>query len=109
MHPKERLQTTCGSVVTNHEKSPDQQILEEKGEILSCGGVYLPPAETPSPLKEPSYQFLFLPNFRQGVIMYRNLEAQCSNDPEITLQDPTLREAGTSHEALRRFFKEGLN
>lgn len=99
----------CGSVVVNREKSPDQQLLEEKGEILSCGGVYLSPSPAPRFKKEDSYQFLFLPNHRQGVIMYKNLEAMSSTEQELSVEGASIREAGTSHEALRRLFREGLN
>ena len=109
MNPKERLHSGCGSIVLNEEKSADQQLLEDKGEILSCGGVYLAPTSAPSFKKEDTYQFLFLPNFRQGVVMYKNLEAMSSTEQEMEISGGSLREVGTSHEALRRLFREGLN
>lgn len=109
MIPKERPGSQCGSIVLNDEKSPDQQLLEEKGEILSCGGVYLAPTTAPSFKKEDTYQFLFLPNYRQGVVMYKNLEAMNSSQEELYPGGASMREAGTSHEALRRLFREGLN
>ncbi|MFO1464662.1 MAG: hypothetical protein U1F66_12880 [bacterium] len=109
MDSKPRLHGECGSIVTNQEKSPDQQLLEEKGEILSCGGVYLSASPAPVFKKEDTYQFLFLPNYRQGVIMYKNLEAMSSTEQELHLGETSLREVGTSHEALRRLFREGLN
>ena len=109
MNAKTGPGSNCGSIVLNAEKSPDQQLLEEKGEILSCGGVYLAPSSIPSFRKEDSYQFLFLPNHRQGVVMYKNLEAMHSTEEELYLSGGSMREAGTSHEALRRLFREGLN
>jgi len=109
MNTKERPDPDCGSIFINEEKSPDQQLLEEKGEILSCGGVYLSTSPAPSFKKEDTYQLLFLPNFRQGVIMYKNLEAMTSTDQELQVGDASMREVGTSHEALRRLFREGLN
>lgn len=109
MIPKERPGSDCGSIVVNTEKSPDQQLLEEKGEILSCGGVYLSPSAAPSFKKEDTYQLLFLPNYRQGVIMYKNLEAMSSTQEDLYPSGGSIREAGTSHEALRRLFREGLN
>ncbi len=109
MNPKERLNTDCGSIFINEEKSPDQQLLEDKGEILSCGGVYLSASPAPAFKKEDTYQLLFLPNYRQGVIMYKNLEAMTSTDQELQVGGTTMHEVGTSHEALRRLFREGLN
>ena len=108
MNPRERPHSDCGSILQRGEKSPDQEMLEEKGEILSCGGVYLSPAPTPS-LRGPTYHFLFLPNFRRGVIMYKNLEEVSSTQQELDLNAGSLTEAGTSHETLRKIFREGLN
>lgn len=109
MISKERPGSECGSIVVNSEKSADQQLLEEKGEILSCGGVYLSTSPAPSFKKKDTYQFLFLPNHQQGVIMYKNLEAMSSSEEDLYVSNGTIREAGTSHDALRRLFREGLN
>ena len=109
MNTSRRPGEQCGTLVINEEKSPDQELLEEKGEILSCGGVYLSPSPAPSFKKKDTYQFLFLPDHRQGVIMYKNLEAMVHDHNEPTLGQNSLREAGTSHEALRRLFREGMN
>ncbi|HCU24861.1 MAG TPA: hypothetical protein DF383_07580 [Deltaproteobacteria bacterium] len=109
MNTKERLHNGCGTIIQRTEKSPEQETLETKAEVLSCGGVYLPPASTPS-LQEPTYHFLFLPNYRRGVIMYKNLEQVDAADPEISLNTGgSVAEAGTSHEALRKLFREGFN
>ena len=109
MNTRERLHIPCGSIVPREEKkTPDQEMLEEKGGIFSCGGVYLPPALTPSPRK-PSYDCLFLPNFRRNVILYKNLEAIGATEQEMDVNQGSLAEAGTSHEALRKIFREGLN
>jgi hypothetical protein len=94
---------------TANEKSPDQEILEQKGGIFSCGGVYISQAEAPE-FKGHPHQFLHLPHHQKGVMVLKGYEIFRRPDFSDEFSEPKVpEEEVSSQDALRRLFKEGLN
>ena len=106
---KEENKKNCGSPLPREEITPAHEVLNEQGEIFSCGGVYLGMNPSPIPLED-HIEYLFFPNHQQDVMVmnhqkpYRVPARHC---PEGVMAP---QESSSSPEStLRRFFKESLN
>jgi len=98
----------CGSISPNKEKSPHQEILEEQGEIFSCGGVYLGNFfEVPN--TSPKTDLLHLPNHHQGVMVFKGGKMLRRSDADFIGSTPATGEQTSTGDTLRRFFRESLN
>jgi hypothetical protein len=107
-HPKIETEIGCGSASPNAEKSPHQEILEEQGEIFSCGGVYLANCYDPPPTAR-GVDYLHLPNRGQGVMVFKGGRLHRRTDVRGGEEIKGLADKSSSGETLRRFFKESLN
>jgi hypothetical protein len=105
---KTRGSEECGSVAPNQERSPAQETLDEKGEIFSCGGVYLSQCRKPM-LRGEGYRYLHLPTHQRKVMVLKNLEIHRLAGDDEDSRRATFQEVNSTQETLRRFFKEGLN
>ncbi len=105
---KWRNDEECGTVAPNQETSSAQEVLDEKGEIFSCGGVYL--GQCRQPLFKPGKnQFLHLPTHHHEVLVLKNhrLFRLVGENGDVTRA--SFQEIHTTQETLRKFFKESLN
>jgi len=104
-----RQKKYCGKLVPKEEKiSPAQEVLNQQGEIFSCGGVYLGLNRIEVP-KRDYFEFLSLPNHFKEVLVLNNQKPY--RMPGRTNEEGTLhpQERPSSEDTLRRFFKESLN
>lgn len=105
---EDELEDGCGSVSPNLEKSPHQEILEEQGEIFSCGGVYLANCFEP-PIKTTGVDFLHLNNHQKGVMVFKGGKLHRRTDASRGVGANGLADKASPGEAIKRFFKESLN
>lgn len=98
----------CGTQIQEAEASPAQEILNESGEIFSCGGVYLGLNRQMPPFND-KFGYLHLPNYPKDVLVLNNLKIH--RLPGHKSSEGMLRHSGgsSSQDTLRRFFKESLN
>lgn len=98
----------CGSVSQNPEKSPHQEILEDQGEIFSCGGVYLGNCfELPKGAAKTD--FVHLPNHHKGVMVYQGGKLQRRSVLELNGATLPVEDRTSAGDTIRRFFKDSLN
>jgi hypothetical protein len=98
----------CGTPLVKEGPSPAQEVLEEQGEIFSCGGVYLGLHHAPRILDD-ALEVVFLPNHRREILILNgeNTSRISSEGGQELASSPQDRPStGTT---LRRFFKESLN
>jgi hypothetical protein len=90
------------------EPAPAQEVLNEQGEIFSCGGVYLGLNRPSIPLTD-RFDFLHLPNRHKGVLTLNHQKVH--RLPGEVLNEGLMphQERLSTEETLRRFFKENLN
>ena len=105
---KPSLQQGCGSIAPNSEPSPAKEVLEEQGEIFSCGGVYLSTAR-PLSRKAGGAKFLHLPNRNREVLTILGSKVQRRGQTVSEWDEESLSDVGTSTDVLRRLSKESLN
>ena len=105
---EEEMEEGCGSISPNLEKSPHQEILEEQGEIFSCGGVYLANCFEP-PLKLSGVDFLHLNNHQKGVLVFKGGQLHRRTGAPIGVGANGFADKASPGEAIKRFFKESLN
>jgi len=98
----------CGTSLEKPEKVPAREVLNDQGEIFSCGGVYLGLNRPAVPFNA-KFEYLFLPNHLMDVIVLNNrkihrLPGRITEEGHLSPQERT-----STQETLRRFFKESLN
>lgn len=103
-----RIQKDCGTFLQKPESVPAREVLNDHGEIFSCGGVYLGLNRSAVPFND-KFEYLFLPNQLQDVLVLNNrkihrLPGRFTQEGILSPQERT-----STQETLRRFFKESLN
>lgn len=105
---KLEVKRNCGRQVPASQESPAQEVLNEQGEIFSCGGVYLGTNRVPSEMGD-EFSFLHLPNHRkQTIVMNHQRPFRLPGEPAEEGELAT-GERPSAESAIRRFFKESLN
>jgi len=105
---KSRGEEGCGSIALNSERAPAQEVLDDKAEIFSCGGVYLSQCRKPF-LRNERFQYLHLPNRQREVMVLKNHKIYRLMGIEGDSSRASYEEISSTQETLRRFFKESLN
>lgn len=103
-----RTKKHCGTIINPTEENPTGEVLNQQGEIFSCGGVYLGLTRPVMPLKD-KFEFLHLGTPHRGPIVLNHRKfyrMSGGEDHEGTL---TPKERPSPHDTLRKFFKESLN
>ncbi|MFO1520273.1 MAG: hypothetical protein U1F57_11540 [bacterium] len=112
---KKYQEQNCGRVDTQN-LLQTQELFENSqasGPLLSCGGVYLPRNEEPTPAN-PHYQFLTLGNRSRSIMVLNHLKVENITHEEMDLfegreKEEVLDPNSTSSDSLKKFFKEQLN
>lgn len=98
----------CGTLLEKPETHPAREVLDDQGEIFSCGGVYLGLNRPSVPLTD-RFEILHLPNYLQGSVVLNNRKILRRAGITGDSDGPPAQEPTSTQETLKRFFKESLN